>query len=102
MKIGFIVGEIEQHQMELTFDQPSGDLRILLDGTQVLQDSPTLVSEPVKQYELSIGEQERHKLALQLTYGEQTDEIPGEEPSGLPIPVLPIPRLSLKLTAISD
>ena len=50
MKIGFTVGEIEQHQMELSFDQPSGDLRIMMDGTQVLQDSPAVIRGPVKRY----------------------------------------------------
>ncbi len=71
MKIGFIVGEIEQHQMELSLDQRTGDLRILLDGTQVLQDSSTLATEPIKRYELNIGEQERLKLALQLTFEDE-------------------------------
>lgn len=92
MKIGFTVGEIEQHQMELSFDRSSGDLRILLDGTQVLQDSPALTIEPVKCYELSIGEQEKHLLAFQLTYGDET------EAAGLEA----IPRLSLMVSAIDD
>ncbi len=69
MRIGFTVGEIERHEMELSFDQASGDLLVTMDGTQVLQDSPVLSIEPIKSYELAVGECEKHKLALQLTYG---------------------------------
>ncbi len=101
MKIGFVVGEIEQHQMELSFDQPSGDLRLLMDGTEVLQDSTALaVDEPGKSYELSIGDQERHKLEFQLTYGGEPDRLQGEEPSAVAIEVMP--RLSLMVTAVGD
>lgn len=92
MKIGFIVGEMEQHQMELSYDQPSGGLRLMLDGTEVLQDSPTLTFEPAKLYELRVGEQEKHLLAFQLTYGDQAEE-PG---SGV------TPRVSLKVTALRE
>jgi hypothetical protein len=92
MKIGFTVGELEQHQMELSFDQPSGDLCILMDGIQVLQDSPALTIEPVKCYELSIGEQEKHVLAFQLTYGDET-EIAG---------LHAIPRLSMMVSSIGE
>ena len=88
MKIGFTVGEHEQHQMELLFDQPSGDLRIMMDGTQVLRDTPTLVLGPVKRYELKIGQREKHKLALQLTFEDEPsrrsardNEYYGQEPN---------------------
>ncbi len=91
MKIGFIVGEIEQHQMELSFDQKSGDLLILLDGTQVLQDSPVLSEEPSKTYELSVGDAEKHTLALELTYGDQPIE------AG----IASVPRLSLMVSPVS-
>ena len=92
MNIGFTIGEIEQHQMEFSFDQPSGDLRIRMDGAQVLQDSPALTVEPVKYYELRIGEQERHLLAFQLTSGD------GTEQPGTPA----MPRLTLMVSAIGD
>ncbi len=85
MRIGFTVGEIERHEMELSFDQASGDLLITMDGTRVLQDSPILSIEPVKSYELAVGDCEKHMLALELTYG--------LEP-GLPA----TPRLSLMVT----
>ncbi len=90
MKIGFIVGDTEQHQMELSFDQASGDLLILMDGTQVLQDSPQLAVEPVKSYELSIGDCEKHMLALQLSYDSRPEEL------GIPA----TPRLSLMLSPL--
>ena len=83
MKFDFTVGEIEQHRMELSFDQTSGDLTILMDGTQVLADSPKLTTEPVKCYELNIGEGEQHKLAFMLSRTDDSDE-PG---------LLGVPRL---------
>jgi hypothetical protein len=89
MKIGFVVGEVEQHQMELSFDQQSGALLIMMDGCEVLQDSPLLTIKAARSYELSIGEEEKHRLALQLTYGgDQDDEI--RDPA--------IPRLSLQVS----
>ena len=92
MRIDFTVGELEQHVMELSFDQISGDLRILMDGAQLLQDSPAITAAPVS-YELSVGTEERHTLALQLAYGqEEADRLH-------PVP-LTIPRLSLMVTAL--
>ena len=122
MKIGFTIGEHEQHQMELLFDQPSGDLRIMMDGTQVLRDTPTLVLGPVKRYELKIGKREKHKLALQLTFEdeqtrlqelEETDALafqlsfrdaPSQDEEEQPIawPFQPIPRVSLTVSAVGD
>ncbi len=96
MKIDFTVGEIEQHQMELSFDQASGDLRILMDGTQVLQDSPAIATEPISyDYELSVGDEERHKLAFQLAFGEMPCEFCDAGMQAMP-------RLSLMVSAISD
>ena len=89
MKIGFVVGQTEQHEMELSFDQASGDLLVLMDGTQVLQDSSALAVEPIKSYELSIGDTERHMLALQLSFGDDLAS------AGLPA----APRLSLRITS---
>ena len=94
MKIGFIVGTLEQHQMELSFDQATGDLRILLDGSPVLQDTPRLAKTPIKRYELSIGEYEKHSLALQLTYGDEPGI--GDEPGARAIP-----RLSLVVRPVA-
>lgn len=89
MNIGFIVGTLEQHQMELSFDQTTGDLRILMDGAPVLEDSPRLARNPVKQYELYIGSGEKHKLALQLTYADG----PG---------IQPVPRLGMTVTPVGE
>ncbi len=122
MKIGFTVGEVEQHQMELSFDQPTGDLRITMDGTPVLQDTPTVVRGPAKRYELRIGQREKHKLALQLTFedeqsrlaeierseglafqlsfGDELSKVVDEEPSTWVIPATP--RISLMVTAVGD
>src|SRR5512138_1063909 len=73
MRIGFIVGEVEQHQMELSFDQKSGDLRILMDGRQVLEDTPKLSGTHIKMYELQVGQAEKHKLALLFGYGDEPE-----------------------------
>ncbi len=90
MKIGLIVGQTEQHQMELSFDHVSGALRVLLDGTLVLEDSPKLVKNKVTDYELSVGDHEKHKLALHLAYEVAPDE-----------PVLKAtPRVSLSVTQL--
>jgi hypothetical protein len=86
MKIGLTIGETEQHQMELSFDQKSGDLTVLMDGTRILQDSTPLANEPPKRYELSVGDLEKHRIAFQLSY---RDESRGE---GLPA----IARLSVR------
>ena len=124
MKIGFTVGEVEQHQLELLFDQPSGDLRIMMDGTQVLQDSPTLVRgrRPVKRYELKIGQREKHRLALQLTFEDEQSrqqeleeidalayqlsfrDAPSQEEKEEPVvwPFQAIPRVSLMVSAVGD
>ncbi len=93
MRVDFTVGEAEQHQMELSFDQASGDLRILMDGTPVLQDSPSITVKPFN-YELNVGAEERHRLALQIAY----TELPSE-PSDPAVQAAP--RLSLTVTAIS-
>ena len=74
--------------MELSFDQMSGDFLILMGGTQVLQDSPVLAVEPVKSYGLSVGDCEKHLLALPY----------GDEPADTGITATP--RLSLMLTPI--
>ncbi len=120
MKIGFTVGETEQHQLELFFDQPSGDLRVMMDGAQVLRDKPRRVKGPVKRYELKIGEREQHKLAVQLTFEdeqsrrreEETGEpiplqlafgdTPDEEMDAEPIawPIQALPRVSLVVSAV--
>lgn len=90
MKIAFIVGKAEQHEMELSFDQKTGDLRVLMDGTPVLREEARLARNPMKRYELSIGNSEKHSLALLLTYGH--DDEPGAKA---------MPRLSMKLTALA-
>ncbi len=122
MKIGFTVGEVEQHQMELLFDQPSGDLRIMMDGTQVLRDSPTLIRGPVKRYELKIGHREKHKLALQLTFEDEQTRLqeleeadasafqlsfrdaPSQSEEDQPVawPFQAIPRFSLMVSPVGD
>ncbi len=94
MKIDFIVGTLEQHQMELSFDHRRGDLRILMDGTPVLQDTPRLARNSIKRYELNIGSSEQHKLALQLAYGDEPGI--GEGPG-----IRATHRLSLVVTAVS-
>ncbi len=94
MKIEFIVGTLEQHQMELSFDHRRGDLRVLMDGTPVLQDMPRLARNSIKRYELNIGSGEKHMLALQLAYGDEPGI--GDDP-GIPA----TPRLSLVVSAIT-
>ena len=91
MNIGFVVGEFERHQMEISFDQKSGDLRMLMDGTPVLHELARLAKEPVQHYELSIGALEKHRLALDLTYGSEREE-PGSAV---------VPRLSLAVSPVA-
>ena len=38
MNFSFGVGEREKHQVDFSFDQFSGDLKILVDGSQVVKD----------------------------------------------------------------
>lgn len=97
MKIEFTVGTLEQHQMELSFDHRQGDLRILMDGTPVLQDSPRLAHNSIRHYELNIGNCEKHRLALQLAYADEPGI--GEEPGAA---LQAAPRLSLAVTAIGS
>ena len=123
MKIGFTLGENEQHQLELFFDQPSGDLCVTMDGAQVLRDKPRAIRGPVKRYELKIGEREKHRLAVQLTFedeqsrrrDEQSSEIyatqppiddaptsEGPEEAPLAWRLQALPRVSLMFSSISD
>jgi hypothetical protein len=74
MKIDITIGETEQHQMEFSFDQISGDLIVLMDGKPVLQDYATLSLKSIMSYELSVGECEKHTLAFQLMYGDGLDD----------------------------
>ena len=90
MRIDFMIGELEPHQMELSFDQMSGDLQILMDGAQVLHDSPVLATQPVKSYELSVGECEKHRLGFQLTYGYEPDDPEAQALAGLRLMVTAI------------
>ncbi len=94
MKIEFIVGTLEQHQLELSFDPRRGRLRLLMDGAPLLQDSPRLARNSIKHYELNIGDQEKHRLALQLAYGDEPGI--GDEPS-----IQATPRLSLVVAALA-
>ncbi len=94
MKIEFIVGTLEQHQMELSFDHRRGDLRILMDGAPVLHDTPRLTHNSIKHYELNIGDGEKHRLALQLAYGDEPGI--GDDPG-----ITATPRLSLVVTAVA-
>ena len=91
MNIGFIIGQAEQHEMELSFDQTTGDLRMSMDGTQVLHEMPRLAKDPIQHYEFYVGDGEKHRLALKLTYGDKPDE-----PS-----LHAVPRLSLVVTAVA-
>ena len=94
MRIDFTVGDLEQHLMELSFDQGSGDLRIMMDGAMLFQDVPAITVEPVS-YEFSVGNEERHRLAFQLAYGQ-------EEGDRLHPAPLAVPRLSLMVTALTQ
>jgi len=91
MRIEFTIGGTEPHQMQFSFDQTFGDLIIVMDGVQVLQDSAKLAREAVKSYELSVGDCEKHRLAFQLMYGDGLDD------TGLE----PISKTRLAVTAIA-
>jgi hypothetical protein len=65
MQFEFNVGTQEQHKVHFSFDQFSGDLKILVDGTPVMQDLRLLSLSLVKRYEFNVGTQEPHKVAIE-------------------------------------
>jgi hypothetical protein len=89
MKFNFSVGNNEAHRLEFSLDKASGDLRILVDGAQVVRDSQKHSPDGVRRYEVAIGDREKHKVAFMVTYDGQPDK---EETS----PALPV----LQVTAV--
>jgi len=65
MKFDFTVGIQEQHHVEFSFDQFSGDLKILVDGQAVVKDLRFMSLSLVKRYEFPVGEQEKHQVAIE-------------------------------------
>jgi hypothetical protein len=72
MKFNFTVGDQEQHQMEFSLDQSSGDLNILLDGNAVVRDIRAVPYEPVKRYDLNVGNGEKHRVSFTVAFGEES------------------------------
>ncbi len=91
MKVDITIGAKEMHQMEFSFDRITGDIIVLMDGERVLEDCASPLIAPVRSYELSIGESEKHTLAFKVLYSDEAED------SGL-VPIA-IPRLMV--TAIT-
>ena len=65
MQFEFNVGQQEQHKVQFSFDQFSGDLKIVVDGNPVVKDLRMFSLSLVKRYEFSVGQQEPHKVAIE-------------------------------------
>ena len=76
MKFNFAVGKAEAHELEFTLDRVSGDLKILLDGTKVVQDSQKQSADldVIRRYELNVGEAEKHKVAFMVAFDGKPDD----------------------------
>jgi hypothetical protein len=65
MRFDFAVGSQEEHRVEFSFDQFSGDLEITVDGNMAVKDFRMLSLSLVKRYEFMVGTQERHKVVIE-------------------------------------
>lgn len=65
MQFSFIVGAGEKHQVDFSFDQFIGNLEIRVDGQPVIKDFRMLSLSLTKQYEFTVGVQERHSVKIE-------------------------------------
>jgi hypothetical protein len=61
----FIVGANEQHRVDFSFDQFSGNLEIKVDGQTVVKDFRIALLKLTKRYELVVGVNEKHHVAIE-------------------------------------
>ncbi len=63
MQFSFIVGTIERHQVDFSFDQMIGNLEIRVDGQPAVKDL-RMFSVSLT-YEFTVGNQERHQVVIE-------------------------------------
>ena len=65
MNFSFTVGNQEQHRIDFSFDQFIGNLEIKVDGQTVIKDFRMFSLKLTKRYELIVGIQEKHHVAIE-------------------------------------
>ena len=65
MQVSFMVGVNEKHQVDFSFDQTWGNLEIRVDGQPAVKDFRMLSLRLTKRYELTVGENEKHQVAIE-------------------------------------
>lgn len=65
MRFSFLVGVVEQHQVDFSFDQFVGNLEIRVDGQPLVKDFRMLSLKLTKRYEFTVGAQEQHHIAIE-------------------------------------
>ncbi len=65
--LSFTVGDEERHQLEYHFNKFWGNLSISVDGAVVRRDFRLFSLSPVKSYELTVGDTERHTVRIEKT-----------------------------------
>lgn len=65
MEFSFTVGEQEQHRIDFSFDQFVGNVEIKVDGQTAIKDFLMFSLRMKKRYELTIGVNEKHHVAIE-------------------------------------
>ncbi len=65
MKLRFVVGQAEPHDLTFRFNKFWGNLSIAVDGDVVRRDFRLFSVRLVKRYELSVGNAERHQVVIE-------------------------------------
>ncbi len=67
MEFTIEVGADEKHQLHFSFDQVLGEIRVEADGRDVAQDWRSFTLHRTRRYEFSVGGEEPHAIAIELT-----------------------------------
>ena len=65
MQFSFDVGFEEKHRVDFKFDQFAGNLEIKVDGQPLIRDFRMLSLKLTKRYEFSVGNIEKHQVAVE-------------------------------------
>ena len=65
MQFSFRVGVREQHQVDFSFDQFIGNLKIRVDGQPAVKDFRMFSLSLTKRYEFVVGIHEQHQIAIE-------------------------------------
>lgn len=65
MQFTFTVGQYEQHRIDFSFDQFTGNLEIKVDGQLAVKDFRALSFKLTKRYELTVGTNEKHHVMIE-------------------------------------